>query len=351
MSKAIEAAKSYIISHPNETISKMTKESGIRSVNFYFAEKQLIAAGVITKNSIPRDARGRKSISDIIPAFAPDKEQIRAYTLKHCGNKSHVDIAKDLGVKPTLVRAYIIRLRTEGKIPNGFLFSQKTKVAKVGKKEKKAKTALNVGEFKNFDGSGKNEARNFMISAISNSKPSKRAILSLPAEKCILEKRILKEVSANVLFEACELNRDVYFKMLQTIANENLPVVATYCSPISDLIYKARESEYAHVVLDYCGSLLNLHEEIAHAILHKIVEVGGTISITLTSRIGKRAVKGNFVDKVNEKLSPENTKNCQTLTALERLVEFVGYGSYVIERRFSYRDSAPMLLLIIRRVK
>jgi hypothetical protein len=218
------------------------------------------------------------------------------------------------------------------------------------KKTKKAKVVKTPKPFWN-NREKKNDGRLKTVSYITKSKNKGNKILSLPAEFCILEKLILKKRHFD--FVACEYDSDVFSRLVANIKHEKLPIVA-HCSPIGTLIRCAKENEYAHLILDYCGSLNKFHEDIAIAIRNNIVEVGGTISVTLSVRFRGEDDGTCFINDMTKYVPEKDRKNRKSIIAFEMLMNANSYKNYVIEETFSYKEgqgAMPMLLVIIRRVK
>jgi hypothetical protein len=86
-------------------------------------------------------------------------------------------------------------------------------------------------------------------------------------------------------------------------------------------------------LLDFCKSLVTHSKDIELALKNDIVQKGGIVWITLTSRLG-RGYKGYNTEK-----------------ELAKLVKKAGGGRYVLVREETYRTGAPMYSVILRRIK
>ena len=203
-------------------------------------------------------------------------------------------------------------------------------------------------KFHNAKGEKKQLARETMVNAIENSRASKGTILTLPYKHCIIEKMILDRVSKRYNFMACELDQKVFNAMLMTIAKNNLPM-NVHRGGIGEKIEQAKENEYSHLILDYCGQLGTFHKEIQMAIEKNIVEVDGTISITLNKRITPNT---EYIYEKMEQLNPRQVKNELTRTehALRTFINRVGGMGYAIESTLNYHDNTSMILMIVRRI-
>ena len=205
-----------------------------------------------------------------------------------------------------------------------------------------------LAPFTNSNGFFKQQARQIMVSAIAESKLFGK-VLSLPFETCHIERMLIEDVSKKLKFVGCEIEEDVYFKMLETVAKYKLKMNCVYGS-IGEQIAKARENEYSHLILDYCGQLNSFHTDIKMAMENKIVEVGGTISITLNRR---KTVVGGIEDQINALTPYADLENRQVENALLHFLAMNSGGNYAIEKVFPYKDKGKqqMILVVVKRVK
>jgi len=225
---------------------------------------------------------------------------------------------------------------------------EKTKRLELRLKNKKpiiAKIPTNAPNVDWRERIGKEIGREIIVESVKISKTKGRKILTLPAEFCILEKKVLAEVSDNFQFVACEMDGGVFARLQKNIKNENLPIAAHHCK-IEEIINKAKANEYAHAFLDYCQTLTKHHEDLEKTLKNNIVQRGGTIVITLTTRCG-----GYFVKNLVKNIPDEAKHKRESLIALNVVVSKYGHGNYFIEKMHLYRDGAPMLLAVIRRIK
>ena len=232
----------------------------------------------------------------------------------------------------------------------------KVKTTKAKKPTKKkveviVNTVLDENPFLNDGGVKKQEAREMMVKYIIGSGILDGEILTLPNVKCIIEKMLLKK-SKKFEFQACELNEEVYNKMLLTIAEGKLPISVNR-GGIAKKINEARENQYSHLILDYCGQLATFHKEIKHAIQKNIVRVGGTIHITLNKRISRgteafyeRMETLNPPKESNPKLREDNrSEQC-----LNTFINRIGGDGYALKDTLPYKDKSSMVLMVIQRI-
>jgi len=210
-------------------------------------------------------------------------------------------------------------------------------------------------KFKNGDGEQKQIARELMVDAIKNSNTKKGEILSLPFEDCIIEQMILNEKNCKrYKFLGVEYDKQTYYNMLKTISEKQLPINA-YHGALADKIYEAKEGQYSHIIADYCGQLNTFHEEIEYAIKNNIVEVGGTISITLNKRIsdgcfGIYEKIERLLPKMTDRLTIED-KYARTERIIYNFMLKVCGMNYTILTPFAYHDTTSMYLIIVKRTE
>ena len=151
-------------------------------------------------------------------------------------------------------------------------------------------------------------------------------------------------------FIGCEIDETTYNGMRLTVKCDKLPI-ETHLGSISDKIYGVDSNTYAHLILDYCGSVVTFGKEIQYAIDNNLVKVGGTMSVTFCKRGSSNP--NNFI----KKLANINTNVNDTRGEMERGVEayfhkIVGWD-YEIEEIFNYQDKgkAPMMLVRIKRMR
>lgn len=286
------------------------------------------------------------------------KTDIQAFIL---ANKTlnALEISEQLNIPFRVATANIATLRRWGKLePAPKVVKEKQKRGRKGTQFKAKKAAENrkrilpvVGEFTNYEGKNKKDAREKMVNAIVESRLSSGFlggdILSLPAEEFLLEKEISKYISTYRYF-GVECEEKPYFKLLGNLAKERF-LMNTYKGKISDIIFKSKENEFSHLILDYCGILSHFSEEIKYAVLNNVVEVGGTISVTFN----KREVNVNFTTEIlglnnvtKEMVQDEGLMNHVITSFFQRLCGF----NYKLIERFDYHDTSAMSLVIIKRI-
>ena len=208
-------------------------------------------------------------------------------------------------------------------------------------------------KFINKKGEGKEVSRSLIVNSIKNSTTKKNKILSLPAGECEIERKLYKTVSRKINYVMCELNKDVYYNLVKNGCKyfpNNPP--SFHCGPISDKIFESRESDYSHLILDYCGQIGTFQEELEYVFKNNIVEVGGTISMTFNKRItkGQPSKFATMIDNLNSYMIPNGVDNRKTERVVITFINRIGGYNYDIEKVFHYHDTASMILVIVRRL-
>lgn len=249
---------------------------------------------------------------------------------------TNAQIAKKLGVSEMQVKLNRTR------IINGTIAGTVKATVKVTKTPK----TKAVETFKNDKGVGKEVARTLMIEAINSAQLKSKLILSLPSHTCAIEKKLVAK-SKKYNFIGVELDEKVYWKMAANIVKNRLPITP-FLGTMGDKIAEARPNQYAHLILDYCGQLHSFAEEIMLAMRNNIVEVGGSVSITLNKRIsGNGRTFADFIQKLNPQ---HDTSICESEHLVRTFINRIGGYNYAIEKVLNYNDGASMILIIIRRI-
>lgn len=211
-----------------------------------------------------------------------------------------------------------------------------------------------AGTYTNGEGMKKQEARKAIIIAVKNSAINTGRVLSLPFTTCALEIQLNTKFRNKFRYIACERNPEYYFQMMKTIADQKLRM-NTYLGNIADKIYEARQDDYAHLILDYCGQISSFQDEITYAVRNDIVQVGGIIAVTLTKR-------GELKGRLSEKMSNipqgffhEEIGDKTQITAIKTFFTSLIYSNesnYTINTFLEYQDEgkAPMVLVVLKRL-
>jgi len=217
-----------------------------------------------------------------------------------------------------------------------------------------------VSNFPNIKGEHKDEAREKIVSEIKKSGLKYGKILSLPASEFIIEQTIFNEVSQKFRYVGVEYDKDEFFKLLTNLGVNKFVMTPIYGS-ISEQIFKAKQDEFSHLILDYCGQLDTFAKEIIYAIQNNIVAKNGTIAITLNRRI-TLAPGYSFADTIySDMLGLRNIKEVEkgnlVRVALNIFLERICGLNYAITDTFEYCDKkgtkkgANMVLAIVKRLR
>lgn len=201
-------------------------------------------------------------------------------------------------------------------------------------------------KFINSNGKGKQDARKEMVKYAVNSEVKSGTILSLPFETWAIERMILKK-SKRYNFVGVELNEDVFRKVVINSVKHKIPVKGLYNGTLAEQIFSSESNQYAHIFADYCGQIQTHATELEFVLTNDLVKVGGTIAVTVNKRIS-----GNFeFYEEMEKYSPltDETKRCEN--GIRTFFNLVGGKRYRIEKLMTYKDTASMVLIIVKRLK
>lgn len=212
--------------------------------------------------------------------------------------------------------------------------------------------------FDNYYGSGKAKARDMIAKAIMQTKRQSSNILTLPADKWIMEKNILKKKDG-YKFTAVERNHETYQQMVVNMTLDQQlfdSVIATAKKSIGEVIVNDREDTYSNAILDYCGFIDSFYNEIDDMMKRNLVKKGGYITLTLAENDRQLNHSQHTTNYSNTYIQncyvPEEETSGAKVTG--DLVNFLVYShkGYKITNKFSYRDTkVNMMLFIIKRLE
>lgn len=217
------------------------------------------------------------------------------------------------------------------------------------KKDKKVKKSVEVSNHMNKSNEGKTKARFYIHTGVQQSGLFIGNIASLPCDNWLLEKSILSDISNNFKILGVEYDLNIYKNSLRKLIKTPILLnsgVSLIHGSIGDVIFKGTENEYAHLLLDYCGGFSKFYEEIKFAMLNKIIQVNGTISLTFSVRaLGKIGIE------ICKKFNVTKDKNEFAMKYLVDMINTISDAEYCVDTTYSYKDSQPMILFIIKRNK
>lgn len=272
-------------------------------------------------------------------------KQTQNFIIAHGEAMTNEEMALKLGIERKLMAGSIAALKRSGAIEKTFLLSDRRGTFRVpkAKRIKKAKKVL----FSNYNGEKKQTAREKVIEAIVNSGNKIGQITCLPADECIFEKLLIEKVIDNQFtFQASECEDKTFFKLCKNIGKNKLKM-SVHRGVLSDVIQKQVEDENVHSFYDYCRTFDSHKYEIADTIKRKLVAVGGILAFTVSTRDNN--AKNNYVQSMNL-MHPAKKGETKTLNAIKMFLNLFMKSNYEIIETFSYKDTSPMLLVIIRRI-
>lgn len=207
--------------------------------------------------------------------------------------------------------------------------------------------------YMNHEGKEKKKAVDMMVNAILKFPLPKGTIVSLPSFTCRIEKLIMAKLKSldKFRFIGYEYVLETFFELCKTISTEKLNISAIFGS-IGEAIMKGVENEFAHLILDYCGVLDTFAVEIEHVIKNNLLQVNGTMSVTL-SKIGiqnDKGIIGEIFKSMPKELFGDSLK--QTELGVKLFFNKIINKNYEIEKFHNYQDKGKMamMLIIVRRV-
>jgi hypothetical protein len=209
--------------------------------------------------------------------------------------------------------------------------------------------------YTNYYGKGKDKARQLIADSIKATKRQGSNILTLPADKWIMEKNILKQ-KQGYKFTAVERDKETYKEMVKNLISDDRlfdSVISTANKTIGEHIVNDGENTYSSAILDYCGFIDSFYDEINNVLERNLVKKGGYITITL-------AENDRLLNHSHHTNSHSNTyiKNCYAdeeisgAKVTNDLVNFLvhSHNGYKVVNKFPYKDKrVKMLLFIIKR--
>lgn len=289
------------------------------------------------------------------------KVEIKDFILKN-RDKSIQEIADILGLPMAKVRANHAWLVRDNII-------ERTAVAVKGRASIKKETALksfaqtvdklggiydkikaeSENTFANKNGKNKDDARIKMTHHVSTSGVY-GVVGTLPHEDWEIE-QMIEAIAPGNSYLGVE-------RKLKThkIAKSNLRKLkktgfmgSTHFGDMSQILYGKNEGTYAHLLLDYCGNLVTFRKEIEYAINNNLLQVNGVMAVTISKPIRGFDSDSNWLFD----LAPLNNADarCDSERAIETYFSKVTGFTHQVMEYFFYRDSYPMALIIIKRVK
>lgn len=210
---------------------------------------------------------------------------------------------------------------------------------------------IDVENQTSFSGNAKKIARQIMSDwALKSGVVGK--CFSFTHKEAKLEKLILKDMP-DMTFLSVDKDREVIKSMKRTKRLLNLPLEIHKAEAI-EVLRKVEPNGLAHAFLDFCCQLHTASMEIKQVLDNDLVKLNGTIAITIAKTV-RTDSKGywfnlwkNFTEITSNQIEDNRTTsdiaNIMLLTLLMN-------ERYTVREIFNYRDTSPMTLFIIQRVR
>jgi hypothetical protein len=211
--------------------------------------------------------------------------------------------------------------------------------------------ATDVEDKTNFGGKSKITARQIMSNwALKSGVVGKS--FSFTHKEAELEQIILKDMP-DMSFLSVDNDIEIIKAMKKTMKRLNLPLEIKHADAIN-VLRKVEPNELAHAFLDFCCQLHTASMEIRQVLDNDLVQINGTVAITVAKTV-RADSKGywfglwkNFTEITSNQIEDNRTTsdvaNIMLLTLLMN-------ERYTIREVFNYRDTSPMTLFILQRIR
>lgn len=167
-----------------------------------------------------------------------------------------------------------------------------------------------------------------------------------------LEQVILKDMP-DMTFLSVDNDKQIIKAMKKTMKRLNLPLEIHEAQAI-EVLRKIEPNGLAHAFLDFCCQLHTASMEIKQVLDNDLVQINGTIAITVAKTV-RADSKGywfklwkNFSEITTNQLEDErSTSDIANMLLLTMLMN----ERYTIREVFNYRDTSPMTLFVLQRVR
>lgn len=202
-----------------------------------------------------------------------------------------------------------------------------------------------------FRGVGKGKVRDIFVNRLLENGENDGIFFSLPSNECQFEIQVNTEIDNTFKFEVVESEELVYNEMLKTIGSNNIHTKSINNCFSEELILKYGADRFSNIFMDWCLTF-NAHEnEVNHIIRNKLVEVGGLVGFTFCLRDKKTKMLHHSIlhhPKLKRKVgSIDALTNDGIIISILTMCK----DNYEVIEVESYRDGAPMLFVLIKRLK
>lgn len=307
-------------------------------------------------------------------------EEINDYIISNYEDKTNTEMGLELGLSKFKVSSMATWLQRKGIIDldysknnwPGYFEENFGNEAKKPKKKSKKEVVTNVtnfnncvienltinnvpekkqGEYRNGEGKNKKEAKikmqEYIIATNIQGHIGTLTNLFVDMETAIFN------AMPNCTFTTVERELPIYEQIRRKFKNCGLPIKCKF-GQFSSILYGEDSNTYAHLIMDYCGSLPEIGKELEYTIDNNLVGVGGIIALT-TTKSNRRGSGENwdFITSLSDKKTINANKDfrCKSEIQNERYLYSILGKNYKIIEVFHYRDDSAMTLNIIKRIK
>ncbi len=175
---------------------------------------------------------------------------------------------------------------------------------------------------------------------------------SFSHKKAELEQVILKDMP-DMTFLSVDKDKGIIKEMKRTKKLLNLPL-DIHCANAIEVLRKVEPNELAHAFLDFCCQLHSASMEIKQVLDNDLVKVNGTIAITVSKTVRVDS-KGYWFDlwKNFTEITSNQIEDNRTTSDVANLMTLLVIMNerYTIREVFNYRDTSPMTLFILQRIR
>jgi hypothetical protein len=230
----------------------------------------------------------------------------------------------------------------------------KEKITHSKKRLEKSDEVVKIAKEKGFSGGGEKKelARERMCVYTMLSDVNNGLCFSFTHKEAGLEKKLL-QVLPDLNFIGVECERNVYKEMLRTIKKDSLPI-KPYFGYATDILKASNSDRFAHLYLDFCGTLFNNADDIQYTMQNDLVQKNGLICITVcrTTRVGKGRWFEEWKNCGGFGTNIEDTRTYCDQRNENFIHKLMPLGcKYMLLDIFKYRDSNDMCLYVIQRIR
>lgn len=175
---------------------------------------------------------------------------------------------------------------------------------------------------------------------------------SFSHKKAELEQVILKDMP-DMTFLSVDKDKGIIKEMKRTKKLLNLPL-DIHCANAIEVLRKVEPNELAHAFLDFCCQLHSASMEIKQVLDNDLVKLNGTVAITVAKTV-RNDSKGYWFDlwKNFTEITSNQIEDNRTTSDVANLMTLLVIMNerYTIREIFNYRDTSPMTLFILQRIR